>query len=229
MLLNTCTIHARRRPPNWHCQLLELSKLAVPCTDLFLRSKLATVATKFIVKLAAAIVTATTRRSVATLAYLADALDRRANWVATLSEPALAVLVNALHRRYARKKRCPTRDARLNIRRALQANTQLYGLVIQAMPSWLVTSLYNSHLNDGVGVGACQSKDPRRWSPVEVRAGTPQGKGPSTLTSEARRHGCGHNTKLHVQPRCQQVAKMSVAQGRAGEKTSAEYRGFWPI
>ena len=101
---------------NWHCQLLELSKLAVPCTDLFLRSKLATVATKFIVKLAAAIVTATTRRSVATLAYLADALDRRANWVATLSEPALAVLVNALHRRYARKKRCPTRDARLNIR-----------------------------------------------------------------------------------------------------------------
>ena len=72
--------------------------VAVPCTDLFLRSKLATVATKFIVKLAAAIVTATTRRSVATLAYLADALDRRANWVATLSEPALAVLVNATSR-----------------------------------------------------------------------------------------------------------------------------------
>ena len=29
-------------------------------------------------------------------------------------------------------------------------NTQLYGLVVQAMPSWLVTSLYNSHLNDGI-------------------------------------------------------------------------------
>ena len=29
-------------------------------------------------------------------------------------------------------------------------NTQLYGLVIQAMPSWLVTSIYNSHLNDGI-------------------------------------------------------------------------------
>ena len=29
-------------------------------------------------------------------------------------------------------------------------NTQLYGLLVQAMPAWLVTSLYNSHLNDGV-------------------------------------------------------------------------------
>jgi hypothetical protein len=61
------------------------------------------------VDLAAAIMTATTRRSVATLAYLTDALDRRANWVATFSEPALAMLANALHRGYAGKKRCPTR------------------------------------------------------------------------------------------------------------------------
>ncbi|MBM4098126.1 MAG: DDE-type integrase/transposase/recombinase, partial [Planctomycetes bacterium] len=29
-------------------------------------------------------------------------------------------------------------------------NTQLYGLLVQAMPAWLVTSLYNTHLNDGV-------------------------------------------------------------------------------
>ena len=30
-------------------------------------------------------------------------------------------------------------------------NTQLYGLLVQAMRAWLATSLYNSHLNDGVG------------------------------------------------------------------------------
>jgi transposase InsO family protein len=30
------------------------------------------------------------------------------------------------------------------------SNTQLYGLLIQAMPTWLVTSLYNTHQNDGV-------------------------------------------------------------------------------
>ena len=51
------------------------------------------------VDLVAATVTATTRRSVGTLSCLTSALDHGANWVATLSEPALAVLVNALQRR----------------------------------------------------------------------------------------------------------------------------------
>ena len=75
------------------------------------------------VDLVAATVTATTRRSVGTLSCLTSALDRRANWVATLSEPALAVLVNALHRGYVGKKRRWDCDVQLRVRRALQAVT----------------------------------------------------------------------------------------------------------
>ena len=51
------------------------------------------------------VVTAITSRLVATLACLVDTLDRRANWVTTLSEPALTALVNALHRGYVGKRR----------------------------------------------------------------------------------------------------------------------------
>ena len=80
------------------------------------------------IDLTTSIVTATTRNLVATLACLVDTLDRRANWVTKLSEPALTALVNALHRGYVRKKRRPIRDARLNIWRALQPVTA---------PTWL--------------------------------------------------------------------------------------------
>ena len=63
------------------------------------------------IDLATPFVTATTRHLVATLARLVDTLDRRANWVTKLSEPALITLVNALHRAYVgTKKRRPTYD-----------------------------------------------------------------------------------------------------------------------
>ena len=75
------------------------------------------------VDLVAATVTAITRHSVATLSCLIGALDRRANWVVALSEPALAVLVNALHLGYVGKKRRRVCDVQLRIRRALQAVT----------------------------------------------------------------------------------------------------------
>ena len=75
------------------------------------------------VDLVAATVTAITRHSVATLSCLIGALDRRANWVFALSEPALAVLVNALHLGYVGKKRRRIYDVQLRIRRALQAVT----------------------------------------------------------------------------------------------------------
>ena len=33
----------------------------------------------------------------------------------------------------------------------LEDNVRLYGLIVQSLPAWLVTSVYNSHRNDGLG------------------------------------------------------------------------------
>ena len=80
------------------------------------------------VDLAASIVTATTRRLVATLACLVNTLDRRSNWMTKLSGPALTALANALLRGYVGKKRRPTNDARRALR-LLTAPTWLERLV----------------------------------------------------------------------------------------------------